>query len=161
VNWYAIRVRSNHERTVRDLLAGAALEPFLPVRREHTRWSDRGKITERPLFPGYIFARFDTGDSLRVLQTSGVIGLLPHNLSPTPIAERELDALRMITAAGANAAPCDFTPGDDVEVQRGAFAGLRGPVVRTKGSTRVVVNITLLNRAACVEIDAEDLKKAC
>src|SRR2546430_13551223 len=39
--------------------SGQGLECFLPLYKSIRRWSDRKKELEQPLFPGYLFCRFD------------------------------------------------------------------------------------------------------
>src|SRR5580692_9451817 len=75
--WYAVRVRSNFEFRVRASLRARGVEEFLPCIAETVRWTDRRKTAIRPLFGGYIFARFDRlGRSAEVLGTCGVIQIL-------------------------------------------------------------------------------------
>ena len=58
--WYAIWTRSRHEQMVREQLERKGYEAFLPTIPRWSRWKDRKKKIDWPLFPGYCFARFDT-----------------------------------------------------------------------------------------------------
>jgi len=69
--WYALRVKSNFERTTIAMLSGKGFETYLPLYRQPRRWSDRTTVTELPLFPGYVFARFDVNCRLPILTTPG------------------------------------------------------------------------------------------
>ena len=62
--WFAIWIRSRHEKMVRDQLAQKDVEVFLPTITKWSRWKDRKKAIDWPLFPGYCFARFDGTDRL-------------------------------------------------------------------------------------------------
>ena len=152
-HWYAFRVRSNRERTVQRDLRTAGVPEFLPLYSVVSRWSDRTVTTERPLFPGYIFARC-AGDIERVLRTRGVVGALGNNYNPTAIAADEITAIRRLVQLSKNIEPCAFTPGQRVRVETGAFSGLTGVVTRTKGARRLVCNVEMLGRAVSVELDA-------
>ena len=57
--------RSRHERAVFEQLAERGIEAFLPTTPRWSRWKDRKKKIDWPLFPGYCFARFDAGDACR------------------------------------------------------------------------------------------------
>ena len=57
-SWFALRVRSQFDFRVEELLNARGIETFLPTWSEIVRWSDRDKIAVRPLFPGYVFAKF-------------------------------------------------------------------------------------------------------
>ena len=57
--WYALRVRPRFEKMVASALLSKGYEGFLPLYRHRSRWSDRIKEVLLPLFPGYMFCRFD------------------------------------------------------------------------------------------------------
>ena len=57
--WYALAVKPQHEFRAFDGLIGMpGVEAFLPTFKDKRIWSDRVKILDSPLFPGYVFARF-------------------------------------------------------------------------------------------------------
>lgn len=53
--WYAVRVKPRFERVVCQNLAAKGFVSFLPTYKERRRWSDRVRLVELPLFPGYVF----------------------------------------------------------------------------------------------------------
>ena len=53
LRWFAIWTRSRHERAVYDQLTERGIEAFLPTVASWSRWKDRKKKIDRPLFPGY------------------------------------------------------------------------------------------------------------
>ncbi|MGD0118619.1 MAG: transcription termination/antitermination NusG family protein, partial [Candidatus Binatus sp.] len=58
-NWYLVRTKTGKERWVRDQLANALPEVFLPMLKARApRWG-RMAVSIAPLFPCYVFARFD------------------------------------------------------------------------------------------------------
>ena len=71
--WFAVRVKSNCERTVATLLDQRGYQRFLPTCKVRTRWSDRIKTAERILFPGYVFCSFNPSYRLPILSTPGRI----------------------------------------------------------------------------------------
>src|SRR5438034_2541312 len=52
--WFAILVKTGREKSTNLLLENAGYECFLPVNRSTRRWSDRTKLIDVPLFPGYL-----------------------------------------------------------------------------------------------------------
>lgn len=157
--WYALRLRSNREFRVARHLQEHGFDGYLPTYTQETRWSDRAKKLARPLFPGYIFVCAAAGLT-DLLRLPGVVQALPTSTDPALIDEREIESLRIALASGKPAAECPYVAGELVEIDRGPLAGVAGVVKRTRGALRVAVNITLLNRAMCVEVDAADLKSA-
>jgi transcription antitermination factor NusG len=71
--WYALRVRSNFDKVVALTLRGKGYSEFLPVYRKLSRCTDRKKQIELPLFPGYVFSRFDINSQLPILTIPGVV----------------------------------------------------------------------------------------
>ena len=84
--WYAVRVRSRFEFVTSAVLAERGFETFLPSYRSRRAWSDRIKEVEIPLFPGYLFCRFDAADPYRVLDSPGAVNVI--SVGPRPPAGR-------------------------------------------------------------------------
>ena len=86
--WYAIWTRSRHEQVVREQLEQKGYEAFLPTITRWSRWKDRKKKIDWPLFPGYCFARFEGQDRLPVLKCSGVVSIVSFDgeIAPFPNA---------------------------------------------------------------------------
>ena len=63
-SWFAIWTRSRHEQVVREQIERKQFDAFLPTITRWSRWKDRKKKIDWPLFPGYCFARFKPEESL-------------------------------------------------------------------------------------------------
>ena len=50
--WYALYTRPRHEKAVAEQLTRHQIEAFLPLREVLSRWKDRKKLVQLPLFPG-------------------------------------------------------------------------------------------------------------
>src|ERR1022692_2403642 len=96
--WYAAYTRHQHEKVVAGALARRGVNVFLPLYTERSRWADRIKILQRPLFPCYVFLHFDSDRRLDVLQTPGVYSLVGGSTGPTPIPADEIAAIRSVLA---------------------------------------------------------------
>jgi transcription antitermination factor NusG len=55
LRWYAVYTKARHEKTAAELLWQKDIESFLPLREVLSRWKDRRKMVQFPLFPGYLF----------------------------------------------------------------------------------------------------------
>ena len=156
IQWYAVRVRSRHEGSVARHLSARGLEAFLPLYRRRSRWSDRVKEIEFPLFPGYVFCHFNVEDRLPILTVPGVVHVVGLGKTPTPIDEREIAAIRTAVNAGLYREPWPFLQiGNKVRIARGPLSGVEGVLVAAKGRERLVLSITLLQRSVAVQIDEE------
>jgi transcription antitermination factor NusG len=162
--WFALRVRSQCDFRVQELLDARGIETFVPTWSETVQWSDRVKTTVRPLFSGYVFARFaahddETFNASDAIRIAGVVQILPTSLNPISIPDAEIENLRLVLASRLPVTACPYVAGEQVTIESGALAGVSGVVIRTKGAARLVVRVTLLNAAVNVEIEADTVKR--
>jgi transcription antitermination factor NusG len=158
-SWFALQVRTRHESGVANFLESMGYEFFLPQYTCRKRWSDRVKKVETPLFPGYLFCRFDPQDRFPIVSTPGVIQVVGYNRMPVPVDDSEIQAIQTLAASGLPNQPWTFLEvGDRVRIEAGALRGLEGMLIEFKGSHRLVLSITLLHRAVAVEIDSVSVK---
>lgn len=154
--WFALQVRTRYEAGVADYLHGKGYEYFLPMYKARKRWSDRIKEVNSPLFPGYLFCRFDPQNRLPILKTPGVTQIVGYNHVPVAVDEEEINAIRTLVASGLPNHPCSFLElGNRVRIEEGALRGLEGVLLEVKGRRKLILSITLLQRSVAVEIDSE------
>ena len=154
--WHALTVRSRHEKVVADGLCGRGLEEFLPLYRSRRAWSDRSKVLDMPLFPGYVFCRFSQAQRMMALSAPGVTSIVGFGGQDAVVEEHELDSVRRMLTAGLAVEPWPHVQtGHIVEIRSGPLSGLRGQVVREKGQWRLVVNVDLLQRSVSAELERD------
>lgn len=154
LSWFALTVKSQHEKAVAECLRYRDIEDYLPLYTVRRQWSDRVQSVELPLFPGYVFCRFDYRRRLPVLTTPGVHSIVGFGGEPVPVSESEIGGIKAVLASGLPAQPWPFIRiGQRVRIERGSLAGLEGILLREKDSFRVVVSVELLRRSVAVEID--------
>jgi transcription antitermination factor NusG len=152
--WYALQVRPRFEKVVASTLLTKGYEGFLPLYRHRSRWSDRIKEVQLPLFPGYLFCRFDINRRLPILITPGVMHVVGIGKTPHPVDDDEIAALQAIVISGLQTEPRSYlTVGQRVRIEIGPLAGVEGILVALKGEHRLVVSVNLLQRSVSVEID--------
>jgi transcription termination/antitermination protein NusG len=159
-SWFAIWTRSRHEQVVREQLEKKQIDAFLPTIAKWSRWKDRKKKIDWPLFPGYCFARFDPDNSLAVLKCSGVVNIVSVEGKPAPIPEYELDSIRLLISSDLQFDPCPMIKeGMLVEVVHGPLRGVIGRLMRKDAArARLVLSVDLIGQAVTVEVDAADVK---
>lgn len=154
--WYAIRTRSNHENTAATALEAKGYEVYLPTLRTRRRWSDRVVESDKPLFPGYVFSRFDRLQRLPVMTTPGVVSIIAFGSEPIPVPEREIHAIQTIARSGLPTEACShLAEGQVIRIAYGSLQGLSGILMKSKSKWRLVVSVTLLHRSIAVEIDRD------
>lgn len=155
-SWYALEVRSRYEKSVYSYLTREGFEAFLPLYRERHRWADRTKTVELPLFPGYLFCRFEPVRSHPVLKSPGVMGVVRLGDEPAMVDSAEIEALRRAQAARLTSeAWPQLIRGQRVRMSDGPLAGLHGTVIEIRNTLRLILSVTLLQRSVLVEIDRD------
>ncbi|MGH7256467.1 MAG: transcription termination/antitermination NusG family protein, partial [Nitrospirales bacterium] len=94
--WYALRTRARAEKAVRDRLASKGVENLLPTVCRLSRWKDRKKQIEAPLFSGYCFVRLLWADRMAALTTPGVVQIVGNGNGPEAIPEDEIEAVKRL-----------------------------------------------------------------
>jgi len=152
--WFAVRVRSKHERISAVHLGERGYEQFMPSYKIERRWSDRMKEIEQFLFPGYVFCRLNPDNRLPVLSAPGVVGLVGCGRVPTPIPDQEIERIRTMIQSGLLVMPWPFLElGQTVLIEQGPLAGVEGILEEVKGKCRLIVSINLLRRSVGAEVD--------
>lgn len=157
--WYALWTRSRHEKLVRDQLQEKQVEVFLPTIKKWSRWKDRKKQIEWPLFPGYCFVRFNGVDRLPILKCDGVVTIVGNDGHPSPIPAVEIEGIRQLIDSELAFDPCPLIKeGMMVEVKAGPLKGVVGRLMRKGSHARLVLSVDLIGQAVSVEVDAADVK---
>jgi transcription antitermination factor NusG len=152
--WYALQLRTRWERSTAALLSGKGYETFLPTFKSVKRGRGRSTEAEAPLFPGYLFCRFNVFDRLPVLITPGVISVVGRGRIPIPVEESELEAVQKMISTGLPVQPWPYLEvGQMVRIEDGALSGVEGVLTSFKGTQRIVVSVSLLRRSVALEID--------
>jgi transcription antitermination factor NusG len=161
MNWYALTVKPQHEKSVVSQLEAKSLESYLPLYRAKRRWTDRVKVVELPLFSRYVFCRFSFEERLKVLQITSINKIVGFGGQPYPVEDQVIQDLKLVVGSGLPCNPWPFVRvGQRVRVCQGPLEGTEGILVREKSGYRVVINVELLNRAVAVEVE-RDLVRPC
>jgi transcription antitermination factor NusG len=157
--WFAVRVKSRHEKAVALMAARRGFEEFVPVYHCRRRWSDRAKTVEFPLFPGYIFCHLHVERRLPLLTIPGVLHFVGAGKSPAPVDESEIAAIQGAVRSGLSIEPWPFLEnGQRVRLEDGPLVGMEGIFVKDAGQGRIVASITLLQRAVAVAVERHWVK---
>ena len=152
--WYAINVRSRSEWMVAEGLRAKGYDPFLPTYKSRRHWSDRIKVSELPLFSGYLFCQFDIQQRLPILKTPGVKSIVGSGRNPESIQRTEIEAIQNLVKSGLSYKPYPYvTVGQLVRVEQGSLCGLVGLIKVVKHETRLIISVSLLMRSVLVEIN--------
>ncbi|HLM81874.1 MAG TPA: UpxY family transcription antiterminator [Terriglobales bacterium] len=159
MKWYAVSVRSRHEKLVTRHLEHQGLNHFLPVYRSVRRWKDRRQELDMALFPGYVFVNLNLRDRLRVLRAPGAVQFVTFQGQPAAIPDSEIRALESSLSAGLRLQPHPYLhQGARVRLKRGPLVGAEGIMIRRKERFRLVLSIDLIMRSVVFEVDEADVE---
>ena len=154
--WYCARTKPKHDHiaaaNVRKNLGLQVFHPQLRVERATRRGVLR--VVE-PLFPCYIFVRCVLEESLNDLQYSpGLSSLVRFGNGIPPVADSVIEELQECFESSEPMTVHDhLSPGSEVVMANGAFAGMSGVVLRLlPARQRVQVLLDFLGRPTPVEI---------
>ena len=159
VRWYALHVRSRHERVVENSLTEKGFGVLFPFYRAKRKRLDRIVEIDLPLFPGYMFCSLDVTKLLPVLKTPGVVAVIGSANRPEPVEEHEIASIQTFMRCGRPLQPWPFLRiGQRIRIQAGPLAGAEGIFLRTKNECRLIASIPLLQRAIAVEIEQDSVE---
>jgi transcriptional antiterminator RfaH len=146
-DWYLVRTKPGKERWVQDQLTTMVPEVFLPLLEAKTpRW---GKMawTITPLFPGYLFARFDL--QLRYFDVKylpGVNGFVSAGNDPLAVPAAVVDEIRRRGVEGViKILEPVLGRGDRVQIVEGPFRGFEAIFERyMSGAERVAILLSAI-----------------
>ncbi|GIW64792.1 MAG: transcription termination/antitermination protein NusG [Patescibacteria group bacterium] len=121
----------------------------------------RSKSKEK-VFPGYVLVNMILDDNswLVVRTTEGVTGFVGAGLKPTPISDKEVEAIMKFVEQEQPKFKTKFSVGEAVKITEGPFADFLGTIQEideARGKVKVLVSI--FDRETPVELDFLQVQK--
>ena len=164
MNWYCIHTRPQKEERARGYLAETlGLDTYFPRLRRQRIIRRVKRVVTGPLFPRYLFCRFDLGSRYRAVKYApDVIDIVSFGNVPAIVDDSLIDAIK--GWAGDAVDLISVTPtlraGDRVQITDGPMRGLEA-VIRTEmtGRDRVAVVLSILEHSVQMNISRWQLTK--
>ena len=156
--WQVLHVRSNYEKRVAQHLNVRSVEHYLPLYSARVKWTDRIALTERPLFTGYVFARFSPESRIKVISISGVVRSLGDD-QRSLVSCGEMERIRQGLASGLLLRPHPYvTVGQKVRVRNGIFEGVEGVVAELRQQCKVIIALAAARQCFSLELTLGDIE---
>lgn len=154
--WYVVHTRPSQETRAKTQLSRQGFTTFLPTFTRTIRHSRQFRTSDSPLFPRYLFIRFDVNqDRWRsVNSTLGVSCLITAGEKPLPVPR---GAIEEMLSHGRHSPLLELKQGSPVRVVTGPFAGIVGKLVRLDAGGRVRVLLSILGGDVPVSVETKDL----
>lgn len=153
--WFAVHVRSRHEKKVADELQQRGIANFLPTIRQVRRWSDRKKVVDFPLFSCYLFVQIPPSPAARVavLKAYGVLGFVGPQQG-TEIPPEQIDSIRKLVLNDVHVTPEAYIRvGQRVRIRGGALDGVEGVLQGAGSDQKLIVSVDTIQRSISVALE--------
>lgn len=169
--WYIVHTYAGHENKVATSLKQRAqtmgfedriFDIIVPTRSTIKVSQGKKETVQEKIFPGYVIIRMVLDDEswLLVRTTQGVTAFIGAGNKPTPISEKEVEAIQKFMQQEEPLYKAAFTVGEAVKIIDGPFADFLGTIDAiddARGKVRVLVSI--FGRETPVELDFLQIKK--
>jgi len=150
--WHVLQVRQRFERIVALRLRERAIEGYVPLRRIGRKAN--GTSIELPLFPGYVFCKYDEVAVSSFFDIPGVLCMVQGTDGINIIPEQQITDLGRILASGLDVQAWPFTlQGGTVMAEDGPLSGVTGILEQRADKRFLVLSIQLIRRPIAVKID--------
>ncbi len=163
--WYIVHTYAGHEGKVAKSLKQRVeamgfedriFDVMIPMRDTIKVSQGKKETVQEKIFPGYILVKMILDDEswLLVRTTSGVTSFIGAGNKPTPISDKEVEAIQAFMNMKEPLYKAAFVKGEAVKIIDGPFADFLGTIDdidEAKGKIRVLVSI--FGRETPVELD--------
>lgn len=170
-SWFVVHTYSGHEnkaaaalkqRVAAMNLTQKIYDIVVPTRNIVVVRHGKKEEQKEKIFPGYILVRMILDDEswLAVRTTQGVTAFVGMGNKPTPISDKEVQAIMKFMQLEAPKFKTKFSKGEAVKIVDGPFADFLGTIDQIdeeKGKVKVLVSI--FGRETPVELDFLQIRK--
>lgn len=169
--WYIVHTYAGHENKVAKNLQQRVqalgfeervFDVIVPTRNTIKVSQGKKENVQEKIFPGYVLVKMILDDEtwLLVRSTQGVTAFIGAGNKPTPISEKEVEAIQQFMKQDQPLYKTSFTVGEAVKIIDGPltdFLGTVDGIDEAHGKLKVLV--TLFGRETMVELDFLQVKK--
>ena len=157
---FILQFKPNAHHQANRNLNRQGFDTFLPLHDTTLRKSSRFINTTRPLFPGYMFIRFDKADSKwrKINNTYGVSRLIAFNSILKSIPTTFVDSLMMRYDLSGKLLPIKkLEKGDHVTILKGPFTNFIATVEKYEADERICILMDLMGRKTKIQTPSDNL----
>lgn len=162
MNWYAVHAQPRQENQAVSSLGRLGIETFLPRLKRRKLIRRVGRTIVTPLFPGYLFARFNPAtDNRAVKYARGVRGVVAFGSVPAKVEDPVIESIRArLQEDGTAVQPRTFAAGQTIRIQEGPFQGLEAVFEREMSDHhRAMLLLQVLSGQARLIVDLDQVAR--
>ncbi|QIR15151.1 transcription/translation regulatory transformer protein RfaH [Shewanella aestuarii] len=160
-SWYLLYCKPREELRAQQNLMLQQIESYLPMIKEIKKSKSTSKLVETPLFPNYLFIRFDPNEISvsRIHSTRGASRIVGCKEVMTPIDDRIIAALKIRVNAIEPTSEQPFQKGDRVAFVGGPFAELEAIFEERNADKRCFVLFNIMGQQKRILVDESTITK--
>ena len=159
--WHVIYVKHKAEKKILKILMNKGVNCFLPCRISKRIWSDRIKMIEEPLLPGYIFINISHLEYYDVLVVPGVIKYVCFDNKPALIADVQIESLKIFVSevnSKLEIMSDRIAKGALVKITRGQLKNVVGEVVEIRNKRNLLLRFNTLGYNVYVDLEQNEIE---
>jgi transcription antitermination factor NusG len=160
-HWYAIYVKSRHEKKVAENLDEIGVENYVPIKKELRQWSDRKKWVEKIVITCYVFVKISNKERETVLKQDSVVAFVRSSGKDAVIPDSQIEILQQVLGEkefNAEVSYDDIEVGKSYEVISGTLIGKTVIVHEIKGKKKACICLEDINAKILFDIDINKLR---
>jgi transcriptional antiterminator RfaH len=158
--WFILKFKSNSHHLAAKNLNRQGFETFLPLHDTTSRRLSRFVNTSKPLFPGYMFVKFDRAESAwhKIDNTYGVSHLITFNSVLKSVPTIFVNHLmKRYDLLGKLIPIKKLNKGDRVTVLKGPFTSFIATVENYESDQRIGILMDLMGRKTKIQTPSDNL----
>lgn len=169
--WYILHTYAGHENKVARSLKQRSeamgfedriFDVIVPTRNTIKVSQGKKETVKEKIFPGYVIVKIVLDDEtwFMVRSTQGITSFIGAGNKPTPISEKEVEAIQQFMNTEEPLYKVSFSVGEAVKIVDGPFSEFLGTIEsidEARGKLKVLVSI--FGRETPVELDFLQVKK--
>ena len=154
--WICVRTRPRWEKKFAAWLIARRQPCFLPVFPHETVSGRKRRVSELPLFPGFVFVEGD-GAKKDFMRTGSVAYVLrPRGMAEADQLHRELRGIWCGLTSGLYVTPVQtLAAGETCRIVQGPLQGVEARFERSPRSGRLILQVEMMGGGIAVEVPVE------
>ncbi|HZZ73956.1 MAG TPA: transcription termination/antitermination NusG family protein [Pirellulales bacterium] len=151
--WWAVYTMARREKDLMRRLLKLEIPFYSPlVSKKGRSPSGRVRVSQVPLFAGYVFFRGDADQRREALATNCISQCLAVS-DPEQLRRDLANVRRLILSQQPLTAESRLEPGARVRIKTGPLMGLEGVILKRHGQERLLVAVQFLQQGASIQIE--------
>ena len=159
--WFILQFKPNSHHLATKNLNRQGFETFLPFCETTSRRASRFMNTSQPLFPGYMFIKFDRAEPKwhKINSTYGVSRLITFNSILKSIPNTFVNDLKKRYDLSGKLLPLKkLKKGDQVKISKGPFANFIATIETYETDQRIWILMDLMGRKSKIQTQSDTIQ---